>query len=233
MAQSKSRRAADRRTDMSVVNPHAAGIDVGAQFRVVAVGPECTPEPVRSFRSFTTDLHERARWLRQVKVTTYGFDVLLVNAREAKSVPGRKTDVNDAQWLQKLHRYGLLRASFRPRQDVATLRSYLRQRERLLKYAASHIQHMQKALMQMDVQLHHVVQDITGVTGMKIIRAIVAGERNTDVLAQPRDIRCKALPRRSARHWVVTISPSTYSSSLRPWPCTTFTRPRWRNAISA
>src|SRR5258706_12068095 len=84
---------------------------------------------------------------------------------------------------------------------------------------------MQKALMQMDVQLHHVVQDITGVTGMKIIRAIVAGERNTDVLAQPRDIRCKALPRRSARHWVVTISPSTYSSSLRPWPCTTFPDP--------
>ncbi len=133
MAQSKSRRAADRRTDMSVVNPHAAGIDVGAQFHVVAVGPECTPEPVRSFRSFTTDLHERARWPRQVKVTTYGFDVLLVNAREAKSVPGRKTDVNDAQWLPKLHRYGLLRASFRPRQDVATLRSYLRQREGLLK----------------------------------------------------------------------------------------------------
>lgn len=95
-------------------------------------------------------------------------------------MPGRKSDVNDAQWLQKLHRYGLLRASFRPRQDVATLRSYLRQRERLLEYAASHIQHMQKALMQMNVQLHHVVEDIAGVTGMKIIRAIVAGERDTD-----------------------------------------------------
>jgi hypothetical protein len=107
-------------------------------------------------------------------------------------VPGRKTEVNDAQWLQRLLRYGLLRASFRPRQDVATLRSYLRQRERLLEYAASHIQHMQKALMQMNAQLHHVVQDITGVIGMKIIRAIVAGERNTDVLAQHRDRRCKA-----------------------------------------
>jgi transposase len=211
MAQPKPRRAVDRRTDMSVVNPHAAGIDVGAQFHVVAVGPECTPEPVRSFRSFTHDLHELARWLKELKVTTvvmestgvywlpvfeilesYGFDVLLVNAREAKSVPGRKSDVNDAQWLQKLHRYGLLRASFRPQQDVATLRSYLRQRERLLEYAASHIQHMQKALMQMNVQLHHVVQDITGVTGMKIIRAIVAGERNTNVLAEHRDVRCKA-----------------------------------------
>ncbi|WP_035470102.1 IS110 family transposase, partial [Paraburkholderia tuberum] len=211
MAQPKPRRTVARRTDMSVVNPHAAGIDVGAQFHVVAVGPECAEDPVRSFRSFTADLHELARWLRQVKVTTvvmestgiywlpvfeilesYGFEVLLVNAREAKSVPGRKSDVNDAQWLQKLHRYGLLRASFRPRQDVATLRSYLRQRERLLEYAASHIQHMQKAMMQMNVQLHHVVQDITGVTGMKIIRAIVAGERDTDVLAQHRDMRCKA-----------------------------------------
>ncbi|WP_408182715.1 IS110 family RNA-guided transposase [Paraburkholderia dipogonis] len=211
MAQPKSKRTVDRHTDMSVVNPHAAGIDIGAQFHVVAVGPECADESVRSFRSFTTDLHELARWLRHVKVTTvvmestgiywlpvfeilesYGFEVQLVNAREAKSVPGRKSDVNDAQWLQKLHRYGLLRASFRPRQDVATLRSYLRQRERLLEYAASHIQHMQKALMQMNVQLHHVVEDITGVTGMKIIRAIVAGERDTDVLAQHRDRRCKA-----------------------------------------
>ncbi|MDH6153659.1 MULTISPECIES: IS110 family transposase [Paraburkholderia] len=124
MAQPKPRRTVARRTDMSVVNRHAAGIDVGAQFHVVAVGPECAEDPVRSFRSFTADLHELARWLRQVKVTTvvmestgiywlpvfeilesYGFEVLLVNAREAKSVPGRKSDVNDAQWLQKLHRY--------------------------------------------------------------------------------------------------------------------------------
>ncbi|MFL9907949.1 IS110 family RNA-guided transposase [Paraburkholderia sp. RL17-337-BIB-A] len=234
MAQPKLRRTVGRRTDMSVVNPHAAGIDVGAQFHVVAVGPECVEEPVRSFRSFTADLHELARWLRQVKVTTvvmestgsywlpvfeilesYGFEVLLVNAREAKSVPGRKSDVNDAQWLQKLHRYGLLRASFRPRQDVATLRSYLRQRERLLEYAASHIQHMQKAMMQMNVQLHHVVQDITGVTGMKIIRAIVAAS---------------AIPMSS--HSIATdvarppSSPNTCSSSPRPWPCTTSTRPR-------
>jgi transposase len=106
-----------------------------------------------------------------------GFEVVLVNARDAKHVPGRKTDVSDAQWLRQLHEYGLLRASFRPKGKLAALRAYLRQRERLLDYAASHIQHMQKALMQMNVQLHHIVSDITGATGMRIIRGIVAGGR--------------------------------------------------------
>ena len=210
MTISQSRRAASA-ARIPVVHPHAAAIDIGAQFHVVAVGPDDDPEPVRSFRSFTKDLYDLADWLKQVGVTTVamestgvywipvfeilearGFEVVLVNARYAKHVPGRKTDVSDAQWLQKLHSYGLLRASFRPRHDVVTLRAYLRQRERLLEYAAAHIQHMQKALMQMNLQLHHVVQDITGVTGMKIIRAIVAGERNAATLAQHRDGRCRA-----------------------------------------
>jgi len=105
-------------------------------------------------------------------------------------VPGRKTDVSDAAWLRQLHSYGLLRGSFRPDAEIATLRAYLRQRERLVEYAAAHIQHMQKALMEMNLQLHHVVSDITGVTGMRIIRAIVAGERDPDVLATHRDVRC-------------------------------------------
>jgi transposase len=122
----------------------------------------------------------------------HGFDVLLVNARDVKQVPGRKTDVNDAQWLQQLHQYGLLRGSFRPREAVVQLRAYLRLRERLIEYAAAHIQHMQKALMQMNVQLHHAVTDITGVTGMRIIRAIVAGERAPEALAAHRDVRCAA-----------------------------------------
>jgi hypothetical protein len=117
---------------------------------------------------------------------------MVVNARDAKHVPGRKTDVSDAEWLQRLHEYGLLRPSFRPQADIAGLRAYLRQRERLLDYAASHIQHMQKALMQMNLQLHHVVTDITGVTGMAIIRAMVAGERDPQVLASHRDRRCHA-----------------------------------------
>ena len=112
-----------------------------------------------------------------------GFEVVLVNARDAKHVPGRKTDVSDAQWLQRLHAYGLLRGSFQPKGEIAALRAYLRQRERLLDYAAAHIQHMQKALTQMNLQLHHVVADVTGATGMRIIRAIVAGERDPDMLA--------------------------------------------------
>lgn len=111
-----------------------------------------------------------------------GFEVILVN--------GRKTDVSDAAWLRQLHSYGLLRGSFRPDAEIATLRAYLRQRERLVEYAAAHIQHMQKVLMEMNLQLHHVVSDITGATGMRIIRAIVAGERNPDVLATYRDVRC-------------------------------------------
>jgi transposase len=210
MNATKSRSAASA-AQITVVHPHAAAIDIGAQFHVVAVGPERDPEPVRSFRSFTQELHQLAQWLKQVGITTiamestgiywipafevleaYGFEVVLVNARDVRNVPGRKTDVNDAQWLQKLHTYGLLRASFRPLRDIATLRAYLRQRERLLEYAAAHIQHMQKALMQMNLQLHHVVQDVTGVTGMKIIRAIVAGERNPEELARHRDVRCRA-----------------------------------------
>jgi len=121
-----------------------------------------------------------------------GFKVMLVNARDAKHVPGRKTDVSDAEWLQRLHEHGLLRASFRPQAEMAGLRAYLRQRERLLDYAAAHIQHMQKALTQMNLQLHHVVSDITGVTGMRIIRAIVAGERDPAILASYRDVRCHA-----------------------------------------
>ena len=196
--------------EFSVVHPNAAGIDIGATFHVVAVSPDRDPNPVRRFQSFTTDLHELSKWLHDMGVKSVamestgvywipafeilesdGFEVILVNAREVKQVPGRKTDYNDAQWLQKLHQFGLLRASFRPTEHIATLRAYLRHRERLIEYSAAHIQHMQKALMQMNVQLHHVVSDITGATGMKIIRDIVNGERDAARLATHRDIRCK------------------------------------------
>ena len=121
-----------------------------------------------------------------------GLEVLLVNARHVKNVPGRKTDVHDAVWLQQLHQHGLLRGSFRPAQTLAILRAYLRHRERLLEYAAAHIQPMHKALMLMHVQLHHVMSDITGATGMKIVRAIVAGNPDPAALAAYRDRRCKA-----------------------------------------
>jgi transposase len=200
-----------RRRDWSPVHPDAAAIDIGATMHVAAVNPDRDPEPVRTFGTVTGELHRLADWLGECGIKTIalestgvywipayeileqrGFEVLLVNARDAKQVPGRKTDVRDAEWLQRLHEYGLLRASFRPRGEVAALRAYLRQRERLLDYAASHIQHMQKALTQMNLQLHHVVSDITGATGMRIIRAFVAGERDPDTLASYRDRRCHA-----------------------------------------
>jgi hypothetical protein len=198
---------------MSIVHPHAAGVDIGAEFHVVAVPPDADTEPVRTFQSFTGDLQRMSDWLKTCHITTVamestgvywlpafeileaaGFKVILVNARDAKNVPGRKTDVNDAQWLQKLHSFGLLRASFRPEHDISVLRSYLRQRERLTEYRAAHIQHMQKALMQMNVQLHHAVSDITGVTGLSIVRAIISGERDPSMLIQYRDVRCKKTP---------------------------------------
>ena len=120
-----------------------------------------------------------------------GLKVLLVNARHVKNVSGRKSDVLDCQWLQQLHTFGLLPAAFRPADEIVVLRSYLRQRAMLIQGATTHIQHMQKALQQMNLLLHHVVSDVTGVTGLAIIRAILAGERDPQVLAQQRDPRCK------------------------------------------
>ena len=207
MNRKRSKPKIDRK--MPMVHPNAAAIDVGATMHMAAVRPDRTPEPVRSFGTFTTDLHRLVEWLKECGVETvvmestsvywipifelldaHGFTVFLVNARDAKHVPGRKTDVSDAQWLQRLHSYGLLRASFRPKGQISELRAYMRQRERLLEYAASHIQHMQKALTEMNLQLHHVVTDITGATGLRIIRTILAGERDPKVLARLRDYRC-------------------------------------------
>ena len=165
---------------MAVVHPNAAAIDVGATMHMAAVNADRTTEPVRSFGTFTPDLPRLVDWFAECGVDTVvmkstsvywipifelldarGFAVFLVNARDAKHVPGRKTDVSDAQWLQRLHSFGLLRASFRPKGQIAELRAYLRQRERLFEYGASHIRHMQKALTEINVQLHHVVTDIT------------------------------------------------------------------------
>src|SRR5246127_1790398 len=199
----------EARRALPMVHPNAAAIDVGARMHVAAGGKNRTAEPVRSFGTFTTDLHRLVDWFAECGVETVvmestsvywipvfelldarGFEVFLVNAREAKHVLGRKTDVSDAQWLQRLHSHGLLRASFRPKGEIVELRAYLRQRERLLEYAASHIQHMQKALTEMNLQLHHVVADITGATGLRIIRAILAGERDPEVLAGLRHYSC-------------------------------------------
>jgi len=196
---------------LPLVNPKAAGLDIGARAIWACVPADRDPTPVRAFGTFTPDLESLADWLAQAGVTTVamestgvywipvfellearGLEVYLVNARHLKNVPGRKSDVQDCQWIQRLHSYGLLSASFRPEAEMVALRAYLRQRAMLLAYRAAHIQHMQKALQQMNVQLTQVLSDITGVTGLQIIRAIVAGERDPLVLAQLRDPRCKS-----------------------------------------
>jgi len=192
------------------INLWAAGIDIGATSHFVAVPDGCDKNPVREFKTFTTNLNELAAWLKQCGITTIamestgvywipvyellekqGFEVKLVDARQVKNVSGRKTDVLDCQWLQQLHTYGLLNAAFRPSEEVCELRAYVRQRSMLVQSASRYIQQMQKALTQMNLQLHHVISDITGDTGMKIVRAIVKGERNADTLAGYRDPRCK------------------------------------------
>jgi len=201
-----------------VVNPNAAGIDIGATTIYVCVPLERDPEPIRHFATFTEDLHALADWLAHCGVTsvameatgvywiplyqileTRGFAVCLVNARHVKHVPGRKSDVQDCQWLQYLHSVGLLRASFRPPEAVCAVRSLLRHRESLVQFAATHIQHMQKALTQMNLQLHHVLSDLTGVTGLAILEALLAGERDPQVLAAYRDPRVKAAPETIAK----------------------------------
>ncbi len=192
------------------INLNAAGIDVGAESHYVAVPEDREAEPVREFAAFTADLYRMADWLRACGIDTVvmestgvywipvfqvleerGFKVKLVDARQLKRVPGRKTDVSDCQWLQQLHTFGLLTGAFRPDDQVCVLRSYMRQRAMLVGYASQHVQHMQKALVQMNVQLPNVIEDITGATGMRIIRAILGGERNPQRLAALRSGQCK------------------------------------------
>ena len=178
-------------------DPQAAAIDVGARSHWVAVSPEGRAESVREFGVFTADLYAIADWLKQCGVKRValestgvywiplfevleekGLEVRLVDARKVKNVSGRKSDLLDCQWLRQLHSYGLLAGAFRPANEILPLRAYLRQRQMLVQYAAKHIQHMQKALQQMNVRLDNVVTDITGLTGMRIIKAILAGERD-------------------------------------------------------
>ena len=192
------------------IRGNAGGIDVGASEVWVDVGSK-DPEPVRAFETFTADLNRMGDWLKSCGIETVamestgvywipvcqileskGIEVFLVNARHAKNVSGRKSDMVDCQWLRILHSYGLLAASFRPANDIGVLRAYMRHRQMLIEYAAAHVQHMQKAMTQMNVQLQHVISDITGSTGMRIIRAIVGGERDRGRLAAMRDVRTQA-----------------------------------------
>jgi hypothetical protein len=190
---------------------HAAGIDIGAREIFVAVPPDRDENPVRIFGTFTESLQAMAQWLVQCGITTvamestgvywipphdvleqHGLKVCLVNARNMKNVPGRRTDWHECQWLQYLHSVGLLRAAFRPEGAVCAVRSLMRHRNDLVLMANQHVQHMHKALTQMNLQIQHVINDITGLTGLAIVDAILAGERDTAVLAQLRDRRVKA-----------------------------------------
>ncbi len=209
---SKTRRvrAGNLPRSLSKLNFNVAGIDIGATEHYVAVPEECDGDNVRSFGTFTADLEALADWLKQCKIDTIamestgvywipifeilesrGFEVKLVEPGKLKTVPGRKTDVLDCQWIQQLHTYGLLQGSFIPAENISILRSFMRQRLMLVEYAGKHVLHMQKALMQMNIQLHHVISDITGATGLRIIDAILSGERDSRKLAELRDPRCK------------------------------------------
>ena len=219
---------------------HAAGIDIGATSIYVAVPVDRDPQPVRSFQTFTEgQLHRLADWLQRCRIKTVamestgvfwvplfqileqrGFEVCLVNARHVKNVPGRKTDVSDCQWLQYLHSVGLLQASFRPAQQVCALRSLLRHRDSLVQTASTYAQRIQKALDQMNLQLHHVISDITGVSGVTILDAILDGERDPFKLASLRDYRIKATEETVAKSLVGDYRPEhlfTLRQSLEAW----------------
>lgn len=206
-----ARRLKSEDPGLEVVHPEAAGIDVGNEAHYVAVRRDRDSEPVRRFECFTADLYRMAEWLQSCGVKTvamqstgvywiplydvleeFGFEVFLVNARHTKNLPGRKSDVQESQWLLKLHTYGLLNNSFQPPCDIRVLRTYWRQRAEHAVGMATCIQRMQKALTQMNLQLANVISDVSGRTGQAIVRAILEGERNPEKLAELADCRIRA-----------------------------------------
>jgi transposase len=212
------RKIRSEKPGLDVVHPNAAGIDIGSREHYVAVGPDRDSEPVRVFGCFTSDLQRLAEFLTQCRIKTVvmqstgvywipvydileqaGFEVWLVNARDTKNLPGRKSDVQESQWLLKLHTYGLLRKSFRPTPEIRALRTCWRERAEYVQQAGTCIQRMHKALTEMNVQLGTVLSDLSGVTGMNILRSIVAGERDGNQLAEFRDARVKASPETMAK----------------------------------
>jgi transposase len=212
----KSRRRSTKRAErerriLEKIYLNAAGIDIGSGSHWVAVSEDRDDQPVREFRSFTHELVALADWLEACGIETVamestgvywiplyeileerGIEVPLVNARHVKGVPGRKSDILDCQWIQQLHTFGLLRGSFRPDAPIAALRSLVRHRDQLVEAAASYVQRMQKAMVLMNLQLHNMISDVTGVTGIAILRDIVAGQTDPTVLARHRHPRCKA-----------------------------------------
>jgi transposase len=197
--------------NLPVLNPNAAGLDIAADEIMACVPSDRDEHNIQAFGTFTCDLHALADWLAKCRIThvamestglywipifelleSRGFTVLLANPMHAKQVAGRKSDVSDAQWIQTLHTFGLLAASFRPDADIASLRCYLRHRTSLIETRADHTRYIQAALLQMNIQLTQVLKDITGTTGLAIIRDILNGERNGVKLAQHRNVNCKS-----------------------------------------
>lgn len=195
---------------MSQVNPNAAGVDIGAVEIVVCIARDETTQIVKAFGNYTVDLQAIGKWLKEHHVKTVamestgvywialfeelerqGLECLLVSSRSLRRIPGKKSDIQDAQWIQTLHSYGLLESSFRPPGDLVRLRTLLRHRGQLVDHRSPHVQHIQKALLQMNVQLSQALSDVTGETGMRIIRAIAAGECDPQTLASYRDRNCK------------------------------------------
>lgn len=219
----KQRRELERKLSaedpgLEIVNRNVAGIDVGNESHFVAVAPGRDAQPVQEFGSWTADLERMADWLKTCGIETVvmqstgvywialfdvlearGFQICLANARHTKNLPGRKSDVQESQWLLKLHTYGLLRNSFRPPDEIRALRSLWRLRDRHVKEAARTVQHMQKSMVTMNIQLSNAISDISGVTGQAIIRTILTGERNPEKLAELRDRRIKATEEEVAR----------------------------------
>ena len=211
---------------LEVIHPDAAGIDIGNESHYASVPPSRDNQPVRRFGCTTAELKAMAAWLKQCGIRTIamqstgvywiavydileqaGLEVYLVNARDTKSLPGRKSDVQESQWLMKLHTYGLLRNSFRPSQEIRVMRTFWRQRNDLVQAAARHIQRMQKALTQMNIQLANVLSDVSGMTGQTIIKAILKGERDPRKLAALRDWRVKANEEHIARSLEGNLQP--------------------------
>ena len=253
----KQRRELERKIQsadltLEVVHPDAAGIDIGNESHYVAVPPDRDSQPVQHFGCTTAELRAMAGWLKHCQIRTVamqstsvywiavydvleqaGLEVYLVNARETKNLPGRKSDVQESQWLMKLHTYGLLRNSFRPPQEIRTMRTYWRQRNDLVRSAARHIQRIQKTLTQMNMQLANVLSDVSGVTGQAIIEAILAGERDPQKLAAFRDPRVKASEKDIARSLEGNWQEDLLLVLKQEQAAFEFCRSRWLSAIAS
>ena len=234
---------------MSRVNPDAAGVDIGATEIVVCVAGDENTQIVKAFGNYTVDLQNIGKWLKDYGVKTVamestgvywiplfeelerqGLECLLISSRSLRRVPGRKSDIQDVQWIQTLHSYGLLESSFRPQGDLVALRTLLRHRGQLVDHRSPHVQHMQKALLQMNIQLSQAVSDVTGQTGQAILRAIAGGERDPQKLAALRDRNCKNSEEEIAKALTGRWQEDTSSFSNNRWKYSTTTRGRSKPA---